>query len=135
MKVGTLSFVVAAGVHFFSWLGFGAEIKNISPEEFQTIWNENKTNPNLKILDVRTPSEFQEGHLKGAVNINLQANDFNSKISELDRNALYLIYCRSGKRSAMAASKMEKLGFQTLYNMLGGILQWQEEGRPVETGF
>ena len=65
----------------------------------------------LVVIDVRTPSEFAEQHLDGALNINLQADDFVERISELDRNGNYAVYCRSGNRSSQAVAAMTTLGF------------------------
>lgn len=62
------------------------------------------------IIDVRTPAEFSEGHLEGAVNIDLQSADFDAQIAGLDQDEDYLVYCRSGNRSAQAASVMEAQG-------------------------
>jgi rhodanese-related sulfurtransferase len=66
---------------------------------------------NLVVIDVRTPSEFADQRLDGALNINLQSDDFVERISELDRNGNYAIYCRSGNRSAQAVAAMKTLGF------------------------
>ena len=66
---------------------------------------------NEVIIDVRTPEEFASGHLEGAVNINLQAPDFEEQINALDKNGSYAVYCRSGNRSAEAVSLMENVGF------------------------
>lgn len=63
------------------------------------------------MVDVRTPAEFAAGHLEGATNIDIEANDFAMKIAKLDKNASYLVYCRSGNRSAQAKSKMSATGF------------------------
>lgn len=65
----------------------------------------------LVVIDVRTPSEFAEQHLDGALNIDLQADDFVDRISELDRNGNYAVYCRSGNRSSQAVAAMRTLGF------------------------
>lgn len=65
----------------------------------------------LVIIDVRTPAEFSEQHLDGALNIDLQSGDFVDRISELDRNGTYAVYCRSGNRSAEAVAAMKTLGF------------------------
>ena len=63
------------------------------------------------IIDVRTPEEFTSGHLEGAVNINLQAPDFEEQINTLDKDGSYAVYCRSGNRSAEAVSLMKNVGF------------------------
>lgn len=82
-------------------------------------------NHGLIILDVRTPEEFQEGHLDGAINIDFKAANFNSEIAKLDTGKPYLVYCRSGKRSAGAMEVMKGAGFREIYNMEGGILAWE----------
>jgi phage shock protein E len=72
------------------------------------------------ILDVRTPEEFASGHLAGSVNIDVSAGDFEQRIATLDPAAKYLIYCRSGNRSAQALARMQGLGFSSLVD-LGGV--------------
>lgn len=74
------------------------------------------------IIDVRTPAEFADGHLDGAVNIDVQASDFDQRISELDPDGTYLIYCRSGNRSAVAVDRMGALGFGDLSD-LGSVAE------------
>ncbi len=81
------------------------------------------------VLDVRTPPEFAAGHLADAIMVDFRAPDFEAKLEEMDRDATYLVYCRSGRRSAGALSVMESMGFQEAYNMLGGFLQWGAEKR------
>ena len=73
--------------------------------------SEEAVSPDTKIVDVRTPAEFAAGHLEGATNIDVEANDFATKIAKLDKNASHLVYCRSGNRSAQAKSKMSASGF------------------------
>ena len=72
------------------------------------------------IVDVRTPAEFAEGHLEGAVNIDVSAPDFRAQLAELDPSAEYVVYCRSGNRSAQAISIMRDAGFTSLQNA-GGL--------------
>ncbi len=68
------------------------------------------------VIDVRTPMEFAEGHLEGAVNIDVQTMDFASRIQELDTAGTYVVYCRSGNRSGVAIEQMKTLGFTNLTN-------------------
>ena len=63
------------------------------------------------IVDVRTPAEFAAGHLREARNIDVQAASFDTQISELPKDDGYLVYCRSGNRSAVAVARMKQLGF------------------------
>jgi rhodanese-related sulfurtransferase len=87
------------------------------------------------VLDVRTPGEFAEGHVAGAVNLSVAregSEHFDDEVAKLDRGKTYLVYCARGNRSAVAASRMSKLGFTHLSDFSGGIEQWRKEGKPVE---
>jgi phage shock protein E len=83
------------------------------------------------IMDVRTPEEFAEGHLPGAVNVNLMAADFERRVGAMDRGKTYLVYCRTGNRSAKAVQAMGRLGFQSVYHMFEGIVGWQKKAFSV----
>jgi rhodanese-related sulfurtransferase/effector-binding domain-containing protein len=100
----------------------------IAPAEFEKLAAE-KGNV---ILDVRTPKEFAEGHLAGAVNIDYKAKDFQEKLAGLHNEKTYLVYCAIGGRSTAACEKLDKLNFTHLYNLDGGIMRWQREGKKVE---
>lgn len=83
------------------------------------------------ILDVRQPDEFAAGHLAKAINLDwLNPSAFSEGMAKLDKDHTYYIYCRSGRRSNAAASKMKREGFR-VFDMKGGYLQWTSEGRPV----
>jgi rhodanese-related sulfurtransferase len=88
----------------------------------------------LVVLDVRTPDEFASGHLSGASNIDFYASDFKAQIDALDKSATYVVYCHSGNRSGQATTIMKDLGFQTVYNVEGGINAWEQAGLPVTAG-
>ncbi len=86
---------------------------------------------NVVILDVRTADEFQEGHIKDALNIDFYQSDFMEKaLATLPKDRTIAIYCRSGKRSANAASKLSAKGYK-LVNLKGGIIAWTEEKMPI----
>ena len=87
--------------------------------------------PRPTVIDVRTPAEFAEGPLEGAVLVDVQAPDFRDRIAELDRDASYVIYCRSGNRSVGARETMAELGFTDVADIDGGILAWVQAGLPV----
>ncbi len=72
------------------------------------------------VLDVRTPDEFASGHLEGAINLDVQSADFDSLAAQLPLDAEYVVYCRSGNRSAAAIQRLEAMGFTTLTDA-GGI--------------
>ncbi len=84
----------------------------------------------LTLIDVRTPVEFAEGHIEGAVNADIEGGAFSQYIADLDKDAVYVVYCRSGRRSALAAQAMEAAGFTKVYD-LGGIVDWQAAGYPL----
>jgi rhodanese-related sulfurtransferase len=82
-------------------------------------------------LDVRTADEFAEGHLINAININVESGNFEAEIEKLDKNTTYAVYCRSGRRSAVAVDLMKKAGFTNLYNLDGGVIDWSASGLPL----
>ena len=84
--------------------------------------------PRAVILDVRTPEEFNEGHIAGAVNIDFYAADFADRIAALDRNQDYVLYCRSGNRSGETAKLMTGLDFTAVDEIDGGVLAWTAAG-------
>ena len=89
--------------------------------------------PGIVILDVRTLTEFAEGHILGAVNVDFQSGNFEGEIEMLDKNATYAVYCRSGNRSGQAVKIMKDAGFENLYNMNGGTVDWTNQGRELVT--
>ena len=99
--------------------------KNISPQEFHDMITKD---PNLQVVDVRTPQEFAAGHIKGAQNVDFRSPDFEKNIAKaVKKRKTVLVYCRSGKRSLNAMNLMVKNGFKDVYNMEGGILAWEKE--------
>ena len=84
-------------------------------------------------LDVRTPGEFSQGHISGAINIDVEAGTFENDVSKLDKSKSYAVYCHTGRRSGIATGKMEKLGFAHLFNLQNGFSDWMSQGMPVVT--
>jgi rhodanese-related sulfurtransferase len=82
------------------------------------------------ILDVRTASEFAQGHIPNSINIDFLSDNFLQDISALDKTVEYAIYCRSGKRSVEAANVMDHIGFSTS-NLSGGIISWAEANKEI----
>lgn len=85
-----------------------------------------KKDSNAVILDVRTPGELQEGAIEGHIMINIMSPEFTEEIRKLDKSKNYYVYCRSGNRSVTACNFMASQGFDTLYNLLGGIGAWNQ---------
>jgi rhodanese-related sulfurtransferase len=86
----------------------------------------------VTLIDVRTPAEYAEGHLAGATLLDIQDPSFEERLSELAPDGAYVVYCRSGNRSAAAVEAMRQAGFREVYD-LGGIIDWQAAGLPVVT--
>lgn len=98
--------------------------KAISEIEFAKKMQKRKT----VVLDVRRPDEYQEGHLKNAINYNvLDSLAFEKQIATLPKNKKYLLYCRGGVRSGKALVLMQQKGFKHLYHLSGGISGWTGE--------
>jgi rhodanese-related sulfurtransferase len=83
------------------------------------------------VLDVRTPEEFKKGHLPGALNVDVNGEDFAAAVERLDPERTTLVYCRSGRRSARACAMMEQKGFREILDLAPGILGWEAAGQPV----
>lgn len=111
--------------------GFSADnqnFKTVKPEEF----SKEIQSPDIFLVDVRKDDEFKDGHIKGAFNLDVTDPDFEKNAEkELPKDKTIAVYCGSGKRSAMAASKLTDLGFKVL-NMDGGLTAWIAAGLPVE---
>ncbi|RMF09546.1 MAG: rhodanese-like domain-containing protein, partial [Alphaproteobacteria bacterium] len=91
------------------------------------------TIPGLVVLDVRTPVEHADGRIRLSRNMDFFADDFEQQISALDRQASYLIYCRSGGRSRFTLDLLEELGFSNAVHMPAGMEGWCAAGLPVVT--
>ena len=92
----------------------------------------NFAHPDIVLLDVRTPEEFAQGHLQGAINIDVQAEDFAQDIVQLDPNKTYYIYCRSGARAQVAKDAMDVANMKKSYPFRNGITDY--EGQLIKGG-
>lgn len=114
---------VAAGEASAETQAFGL----VSPGEAATL----ATDPGVTVVDVRTPEEFADGHLENALLIDFYDDAFADQLAELDPDGTYLLYCRSGNRSGQAAEMMAELGFDQVYDVDGGVIEWQRQGQPL----
>ena len=103
-------------------------IEDISISEAFNLIQQNQGNSDFVVLDVRTANEYNSGHIESAIMIDFYTDTFEAELSLLDKDKTYLIYCRSGNRSAQARDIMENLGFSVVYNMQGGFNDWVDEG-------
>lgn len=84
--------------------------------------------PDFVILDIRTPAEYNRGHIAGASLIDYYSPQFKAQLDRLDRTKTYLVYCRSGNRSGKAMNLFSGLGFTRVYHLEKGIIDWQAKG-------
>ncbi|MDO5570735.1 MAG: rhodanese-like domain-containing protein [Bacteroidales bacterium] len=127
-KLLTLALSMAFLMTFFLNLFKKDNIKIISPKKFQTEISKD----NVQLIDVRTKSEFDEGHIKDAALLNVQDSiSFADGVNDFDKEKPVYIYCRSGKRSHKAALIFDKSGFK-VYELKGGILNWKNSDLPLE---
>ncbi len=90
--------------------------------------------PGTTIIDVRTFEEFAQGHLPGAVNLDVSSPNFAIRIAGFDPSAPYAVYCHTGNRSGVAVATMAGQGFTQTYHLEGGITAWQQAGGEVVEG-
>lgn len=105
-----------------------AGVQVVDVAQFEKKMNENQ----VQLIDVRTPEEFQEGHLANAQNINVLDATFESQVASLDKTKPVLIYCKSGGRSAKASEKLKALGFTNITDLEGGFSNWSSSDKPIE---
>jgi rhodanese-related sulfurtransferase len=101
-----------------------SSVKNLNPQDFKKEIEGGK----YLIIDVRTPAEFSQGHIKHALNIDMNDQDFVKKVAEITKkNKHVALYCRSGRRSKVAASALEPLKLRII-ELNQGIISWVEAG-------
>ncbi len=106
-------------------------LKMVETSEAQRLIEKNENNSDFVIFDVRTKDEYNEAHIKGAINHDYYSSDLKAYLRTLDKEKTYLVYCRTKNRSSKAASMMKQMGFKHLYYINGGMSKWIREGRPV----
>jgi rhodanese-related sulfurtransferase len=105
-----------------------AKNQDYAPKDFQA----HLKDPNIIILDVRTPQEVAQGYIEGAVNINWNSADFSAQVDKMDKSKEVYVYCAVGGRSSQAKSVLIKQGFKEVHNLLGGMDAWQKQGLAVK---
>lgn len=110
----------------------GKGIRDISARDAGPIVEKRRGSAGFVVLDVRTPGEFKDGRIGGAVNLDFKGGDFEQRLALLDRGKTYLVHCAAGGRSAKTAEKMKALGFRDVLHMIDGFEMWKTAGLPVE---
>ena len=103
---------------------FGKKTKNkvqvLNPQDFAAKLKERKG----VLIDVRSPQEFQAGHIKNAKNIDFRSPSFASGFANIEKNKPVFLYCRSGMRSMLGGKKLAQMGYTEIYDLKGGYLNW-----------
>ena len=94
----------------------------VTPEEL------NQKKDEIVLIDVRTPQEYEQGHIENAVNINIAGESFQEEIGKLDKEEPVYVYCKVGGRSGKAAKMLKDMGFKEVYDLEGGIVNWEKSG-------
>ncbi|MBC7892183.1 MAG: rhodanese-like domain-containing protein [Sphingobacteriaceae bacterium] len=87
--------------------------------------------PKAQLLDVRTPPEFEKGHLPQARNLDWRDEEFKSQAAKLDKTSPVFVYCQVGGRSRSAAEWLREQGFRTVYELRGGYVAWAGAGNAA----
>jgi len=105
-----------------------ATFKNISSDKLEVLINEN----DVKLIDVRRPSEFNNGHIENAINIDYYDGNLSKSFDNLDKSQTIVLYCKSGRRSSKFAVKLVEKGFNNVYNLVGGFEVWTFKGKDIQ---
>ena len=109
----------------------GQQFTAISSKEASALIEKHMGNSDFVILDIRTPGEYQSGHIDNSIMIDFYSKTFAAEVSRLDKEKTYLIYCRSGNRSGQTLKLIDSMGFQRVYHLKHGIIDWQKERLPL----
>jgi rhodanese-related sulfurtransferase len=109
--------------------GDSNEQTSLAPTDFQQKY---QLTTGAVLLDVRTMEEVQKERIKGQINFDYNAPEFEILIKGMDKSKAYFVYCGSGARSNKAAKKMKEEGYQKVYTLEGGLTAWKKAGLPVQ---
>lgn len=138
VALGAILVVIAVAAGWFALNGPGTTTTiaygDLTAKQINQVMQNQRED--LIVLDVRTPQEFQEGHINPhgleQINLDFYEGGFRDKLASLDPSKAYVVYCRSGNRSAQTVAIMKQLGFKNIYHMKNGILSWQNANLPLE---
>jgi rhodanese-related sulfurtransferase len=122
---GIVGLLLVAGVSLSH--AAASRATDVTANQARKLLQERGGKADFVVLDVRTPAEFAGGHLPGAVNLDIQSHDFETRLTGLDRGKTYLVYCRSGNRSTKAVQAMERLEFPRVLHMRAGMIGWEKK--------
>ena len=120
-------FIAVIVLHSCSNAQTTSSVNHLSATE---VANQLKKDTNVQVLDVRTPSEFKNGHVPNAINANINNDDFSTQIAALDKTKPVFVYCLSGGRSSAAVKQLRASGFKNVVEMPGGMMEWRANNLP-----
>jgi len=123
MKISSILFLIATFLYACNTSNNVLDITQFEQKLLDT---------NIVLIDVRTPQEYTQGHIEGALNIDFYGDNFESEMKAIDQSKTILVYCKSGNRSGKAVSIIAKNNFKNVYDLSGGITNWIASGKPVE---
>ena len=129
IRVGLDEIAGCVGGGMETWLEAGLPISHLAQLSIHELRDRLTRREELLVLDVRTDSEYQQGHIAGAVNIH--AGQIKDRFGELEGTKPIAIICRTAHRSSIAGSILKQHGFQYLYNVSGGMTAWNSAGYEV----
>jgi rhodanese-related sulfurtransferase len=112
----------------------GNGVRELKPKEAAAVVAGRAADPSFVLLDVRTPEEFARERIAGARNLDFHSPRFREELAVMDRDWTYLLYCRTGNRSAKSLPVLRELGFRHVLHLTEGIRAWKDGGHPVEIG-
>ncbi|WP_298543714.1 rhodanese-like domain-containing protein [uncultured Aquimarina sp.] len=130
MKIKTILTVVILSILLFNCKDNNTKdtaVELITVEEMDSLLEMEK----VQLVDVRTPQEYAEGHIEGAINIDFSDENFETLISEVDKSKPVAVYCGRGGRSGKCSAYMKKAGFTKIYDLDGGITEWKYKGKTL----
>ena len=131
---GKLSAALSAILLLWSGAAADAAPRNVGAKEAAALIEANRRNESFVILDLRTPKEYADERIAGAVLVDFLAPTFRGELARLDRGKTYLVYCRTGNRSGRALRLFDELGFGEVVHLAAGIVGWREAGLPTVRG-
>lgn len=106
-------------------------VQQLTASQARSLIERHMGDQNFIILDVRTPREYRSGHIARAMLLDFHSPAFPDRLSKLDRSKTYLIYCQTGYRSSRTVQMIDKLGFQSVYHLQRGVIEWYRSRLPL----
>lgn len=125
VKFLTMKYIIILVIGLIS-ITCNAQSNNVSKVVDVTTFKKKITNKNIQLIDVRTPEEYSEGHIQGAILIDFFSEDFKKTLNKLNKKRPVYVYCKSGGRSGKTSEMLADMGFTEIVDLEGGFLAWKK---------